>query len=245
MKRLIFFVSALLVSVLALADPIEDLSMKKYKAGWYPNFYQGSGPMTCPKTCEKWVGAQAEHEASQDVDGQSERANVCKVTRDESIIKEPRNEPASHWIFGSQYDNYPVCFVNSLGYGPVETEYYMCECVVPEEVTGCEDPDLVVSQIHDPVWDHANGVSIVKVDVSNIGSSPAGAFVTQLTDTGTGATSIITAGGLAAGTTITLTFYFSYWVFDPNAELEAITDVYDNVTECKEDNNKRTYFKLG
>lgn len=242
MKHLILLFTGIFISVLSFADPIEDLSMKGYKAGWYPNFYKGYGPMTCPQTCKRWVGTQSEHEASQNVDGQSERANVCKITRDESIILEPRNDPKSHWIYGSQYDDYPVCFANSLGYGPVQSRLFMCECVEPD---GCPNPDLIVSNIYDPQWDHTNGVSIVKVDITNIGSSAAGAFVTRLVDPGTGADSYVSATGLGAGITITKTFYFNYWVFDPDAELIAVTDVKEEVEECDEDNNKRRYFKLG
>ncbi|NVJ61894.1 MAG: hypothetical protein HWE27_16000 [Gammaproteobacteria bacterium] len=245
MNRLILILSSIFISIISFADPIQDLSMNNYKAGWYPNFYKGYGPMTCPRTCKYWVGTDAEHEASQEIDGQSERVNVCKITRDESIILEPKNDPKSHWIYGGQYDDYPVCFANSLGYGPVQSRLFMCECVEPQKPSGCPNPDLVVSKIHDPVWDHPNGVSIVKVDITNIGGSAAGAFVTRLVDPGTGADDYVAAGGLGAGMTTTKTFYFNYWVFDPDAELIAITDVKEEVDECKEDNNKLRYFKMG
>ena len=225
-----------------MADPIQDLSMNQYKAGWYPNFYKGNGPMTCPKTCEVWVGAKREHEQSSNIDGQTRETSVCKVTDKDEIIIEGVNDPSSHWLYGNQFDDYPVCHVLPIGIEPIRKKEFMCLCV---EEKGCKDPDLVVTKIHDPVWDHGAGQSIVKVEISNIGASDAVNFYTRLTDSGTGATSVIHTPNLIAGGTITLTFYFNYWVFDPDAELDAEVDTYNQVIECDEGNNKLSYFRPG
>ncbi len=132
MKRI--FVGLVLVALCGAmasvsADPIQDLSMQPYKAGWYPNFFRGAGPLSCPDTCKLWTGSKREHEQSRDIDGQSAEASVCKITRDKTIITTPINAPASHWIYGNQFDNWAMCHVQSLGYGEVRSEYYMCLCV--------------------------------------------------------------------------------------------------------------------
>ncbi len=239
---LLFIAMMAMVSFSGFADPIEDLSMKNYRAGWYPNFFKGKGPLSCPRTCDYWVGSRAEGERSNDIDGQTERAYVCKVTRDRKIILEPKNDPSSHWLYGNQFDSWPMCHVSPIGIEPFRSKYFMCLCVSPNE---CPKPDLTVTQIADPVWDHPNHRSIVKVTVKNVGASAASGFYTQLTDPGTGSYSNIYTTALNAGSSVVLTFYFNYWVFDPDAELIAVTDFLDDVAECDEDNNKLRYFKQG
>jgi hypothetical protein len=226
------------------ADPIQDLSMNNYKAGWYPNFYKGEGPLTCPQTCEIWANARSESEQSFEMDEQTRRTNVCKVTRNEEIILEGIDDPKSHWLYGNQFDDYPVCFVHPVGYEPFKSELFMCECVRPQE-TPCKEPDLVIANIADPVWDNANGVSKVDVTVSNIGGSAAGTFYTRVIDPGTNANDVQGVSSLAAGASVTLTFTFNYWVFDPDAELEATADYKGHIDECNEDNNRLRYFKKG
>jgi hypothetical protein len=90
------------------ADPIQDLSIKTYAAGWFPNYYRGQGPLTCPRACKAWVEGIAESERATDLVDTAERAYVCKVTTDPAIVQKPINDPASHWIYGSQYDVRPV-----------------------------------------------------------------------------------------------------------------------------------------
>ncbi|MFS1523812.1 hypothetical protein ACL7TT_06805 [Microbulbifer sp. 2304DJ12-6] len=134
MKSIFNFLIASVISgfsMMSLADPIQDLSMNLYKAGWFPNFIQGAGPLTCPRTCEIWVGARAEQEKSSDMDQDSERAAVCKVTRDASIIFEGINDPSSHWIYGNQFDDEPVCYVAHRSGWVERSEYFMCLCVQP------------------------------------------------------------------------------------------------------------------
>lgn len=239
----IIFVLALAAYVPALqADPIQDLSMNDYQAGWYPNFYKGEGPMTCPQTCKTWVGAPSESEESFEMDEQTRRTNVCKVTGDEGIILEPINDPKSHWLYGNQFDDYPACFVYPAGFEPFKSELFMCECV---RDNACEQPDLVIANIADPVWDNANEVSVIDVTIANIGGVAAGSFYTRMVDPGTGATDVQGVSGLAAGSSVVLTFTFNYWVFDPNADLVATADYKNDVEECVEDNNELTYSAPG
>ncbi|WP_144395477.1 CARDB domain-containing protein [Pleionea sediminis] len=238
----LIFLPLMLLSLASFADPIQDLSMKRYSAGWYPNFYKGEGPLTCPQTCEVWARARAESERSNDLDGQTRRTSVCKVTREKEIILEPKNDPYSHWLYGNQFDSWPVCHVSTIGIEPFRSEYFMCLCVRPDE---CQKPDLIVSKIYDPEWDHPNQRSVVKVLIANVGNQAASGFYTQLSDPGTGANTSIYSSGLPAGGTAVLTFYFNYWVFDPDAELIAFVDSYNQVEECKEDNNRLRYFKQG
>ncbi len=227
---------------LSFADPIEDVSMKNYRAGWYPNFYHGEGPLSCPKTCSAWVGARSEHEKSNKIDGQTEMTNVCKVTRNPKIIIEAVNDPSSHWLYGNQFDDWAQCHVKPIGFEAFSSPYYMCLCVDKNE---CDKADLVLTKIHDPIWDHGTGQSVVHVTVTNNGSVDAIGFETSLTDPGTGATSNVFTANLAPGNSVVLTFYFNYWVFDPDAELIGVTDIFNDVDECDEDNNKLRYFKLG
>ncbi|WP_027330419.1 CARDB domain-containing protein [Marinimicrobium agarilyticum] len=242
--QLLILSATLLSAPFLHADPIQDLSMNNYEAGWYPNFYKGKGPLTCPRACETWVGARSESEQSSDIDEQTRRTNVCKVTRDEEIILESIDDPKSHWLYGNQFDDYPVCFVHPAGYEPFKSELFMCECVRPKENT-CKQPDLVVVNIADPVWDNTNGGSLVDVTVSNIGGSAAGTFYTRVIDPATNANDIQSVSSLAAGASVTLTFTFNYWLFDPDAELDATADYKGHIEECNEKNNGLSYFKKG
>ncbi|MCL1125293.1 hypothetical protein [Shewanella surugensis] len=108
----------------AQADPIQDLSMNAYKAGWFPNFYQGQA-MTCPKACEVWVGTRAEQEKTTDIVSTKDVAYVCKITRDPAIIMDPQNDPSSHWIYGSQFDDVAACFATRN----IGSDLFMCLCV--------------------------------------------------------------------------------------------------------------------
>ncbi|WP_196139230.1 CARDB domain-containing protein [Aliikangiella sp. G2MR2-5] len=242
MLRKLIAVVFLFVGSSLSADPVQDLSMNNYKAGWYPNFYKGNGPLTCQRTCKAWVGSDREHEKSNEIDGQTEETSVCKITNKDEIIIEGLNEPGSHWLYGNQFDDYPVCHVLPIGIEPVRKKAFMCLCVTPDK---CTDADLIISNIYDPVWDWTTGQSVVKVDVTNIGSSAAGNFSTRVSDPGTGASSAVVSAGLAAGSTATLVFYFNYWLFDPDAELHAEVDTLNEVVECDEENNKKIYFKQG
>ncbi|MEW5249983.1 hypothetical protein [Microbulbifer sp. 2201CG32-9] len=123
--------AAVCFSSMSSADPIQDLSMNLYQAGWYPNFIQGIGPLTCVRTCDIWVNSRPERENSSIVDPDSQQAAVCKITRDVSIIVEGVNDPTSHWIYGNQFDSEAVCHVAHRANWVERSEYYMCLCVRP------------------------------------------------------------------------------------------------------------------
>ncbi|WP_299495392.1 hypothetical protein [uncultured Shewanella sp.] len=119
---------ALGLSMSIQADPIQDLSMNAYKAGWFPNFYQGQA-MTCPKACDVWVGTRAEYERTNDVVSKHDVAYVCKITRDPAIIMDPQNDPSSHWVYGSQFDDIPACFAGTSWGQTIGSDLFMCLCV--------------------------------------------------------------------------------------------------------------------
>ena len=221
------------------ADPIQDLSMQDYQAGWYPNFYKGTGPMTCPQTCKIWVDALPESEQSAKLQDGFDRTHVCKITTETDIIEKPINDPYSHWLYGNQFDTKTVCY-SGTPYGTKEDERYMCLCV-----DQCLKPDLIVSMIHFPVWDHSSGQSIITVDITNIGAVGAPASYARIVDTVTMANDVQLTPAIPAGGTVTITFTLGYWVFDPNAELEVTADYKYTVDECDETNNVLEFFHEG
>ncbi|GAA5445895.1 hypothetical protein Misp06_04102 [Microbulbifer sp. NBRC 101763] len=219
------------------ADPIQDLSMQNYEAGWYPNFWQGQGPLTCRRTCSIWVGGVPESEMTKDMTEEFERTNVCKITRDPEIIEKPINDPLSHWLYGNQFDDKANCYVGTP-YGVKEDDHYMCLCV-------CDKPDLVVSKIYDPVWDGGSGQSVITVDITNVGASASIASFARLIDPDTLANDVQATPVIAPGATVTLVFTLGYWVFDPDAHLEVTADYKEIVEECDETNNTLVYSKQG
>jgi hypothetical protein len=222
----------------AAADPIQDLSMDNYKAGWFPNYYRGSGPLTCPRACRAWTGAPAEGENANELVETAKRAHVCKVTNRPEIVQKPLNEPASHWIYGTQYDDLPVCYATMKFGGPWLSREFMCLCV-----EDCRKPDLTVSTIHRPVW---NGTqSVISVDIANLGATAAGPSVAELSDYQSGASTSVAVPAIAAGATVTVAFTLPYWVYDPDASLIVTLDVKNDVDECDEDNNDRSFFERG
>lgn len=226
----------------AISDPIQDYNFQSYEAGWFPNFYQTNGPMNCPRSCYIWSDgrAMAEQEKTADVTGQFGVTHVCKISNNEKAIVYGKDDPSAHWLYGNQFDDEPACFAAT----PDEvkkSDAFMCLCVI-----ACREADLIVSKIHDPEWDHTNNRSVIEVTISNIGNLAAGASFARLTDTGNGTWAVLATPALAAGASVTLTFYFNgYWVFDPNAELKAEADYKNDVKECDESNNTLEYFKMG
>lgn len=244
MKRTFHFIGMMLIlgilSMVAQADPIEDLSMKDYQAGWYPNYYKQQGPMTCPETCKRWVGTRAEQESVSNLLSDFTTTHVCKTPDNPEIVIEPKNDPSSHWLYGNQLDDKPNCYIGTP-YGTKESPYYMCLCVKPL----CNKPDLTVTVIYDPVWDNTSGQSKVSVEVKNIGTVTSVATYTRIRDIDTGSVSYATTPSLAPGASVVLLFAFNYWVFDPDAHLEVITDYKNPNDECDETNNLKIYYKQG
>jgi hypothetical protein len=44
---------------------------------------------------------------------------------------------------------------------------------------------------------------------------------------------------------VSVTFYLPYWVFNPDATLEVTADYKNDLAECREDNNTRTFAAIG
>jgi hypothetical protein len=115
--------------------------------------------------------------------------------------------------------------------------------------TGC--PDLVVDSILTPVWDAANHRSVITASISNIGNAPAGASLARVVDPSTTDTSgvpfnaIAPTPPLAPGASATVVFYLPYWVFNPDAALDVTADYKGMVTECREDNNTKSFSGIG
>ncbi|WP_444929482.1 CARDB domain-containing protein [Microbulbifer sp. SSSA002] len=226
-----------LLASASYADPIQDLTMQNYEAGWYPNYWQGYGPLTCRRTCAVWVGGVPESEFATDLIDDFQRTSVCKVTRDPAIIEKPINDPLSHWLYGNQFDDKPVCYIGTP-YGVKEDDHYMCLCV-------CNKPDLIVSHIYDPVWDSGTGQSIIVADITNIGALAAPISQARLVDLDTLANDVQATPAIPAGGTVSVAFTLGYWVFDPDAVLEVTTDFTDIVDECNENNNTLIYAEQG
>jgi hypothetical protein len=240
LRLIISFLASLLTLIFAIisyADPIQDISMQNYNVGWYPNFYQGQGPLTCRSTCAIWVSATPESELTKEMTEEFERTNVCKITRNPEIIEKPYDDPLAHWLYGNQFDDKANCYAGTP-FGVIEDDHYMCLCV-------CDKPDLIVSKIHDPIWDSGSGQSLIAVDITNVGQMAATASFARLIDPDTLANDVQAIPALAVSGTITLIFTLNYWVFDPDAVLEVTADYKNIVEECDETNNTQVYKKQG
>lgn len=240
--RLLAYVAAyallLMAPLPAAADPIQDLSMDPYRAGWFPNYYRGSGPLTCPRACRAWTGAPAEGEAANELVEAAKRGYVCKVTNRPEIVQKPLNEPTSHWIYGTQYDDLPVCYATQKFGDPWLSREFMCLCV-----EDCRKPDLVVSTIYRPTWDGTQ--SVISVDIANLGATAAGPSVAELVDYQSGASTSVAVPAIAAGATVNVVFTLPYWVYDPDASLIVTADVKNDIDECDEKNNDQRFFEPG
>lgn len=129
------FLGCLFASSVCHADPIQDMGLSGHEAGWFPNFIQGQGPMTCRKTCDIWTGLPAETEKANDLVPGRDIASVCKITKDPTIIHQGINDPSSHWLYGNQQDKDPVCTVGwqeaSGNLTVTQRKEFMCLCVSP------------------------------------------------------------------------------------------------------------------
>lgn len=123
------------------------------------------------------------------------------------------------------------------------------ERVPANDQAGC--PDLIVERIERPEWDQVGQRSVIQVIVKNIGCSTAPPTITRLVDpstkqpNGTPFNATAPTPALAPGESVTLTFYLPYWVYNPDAELEATADYKNFIDECSESNNVKKFFELG
>jgi CARDB len=230
---------ALGLALPASADPIQDLSVKTYAAGWFPNYFNGRGPLTCPRACKAWIEGVAEGERATKLVETAEHAYVCKVTTDPAIVQKPINDPSSHWIYGSQYDDLPVCYATRKFGGGWMSREFMCLCL-----ENCRKPNLVVSQIHRPTWDGSQ--SVIEVDITNTGGSAAAASTAELVDYdfAPGVASVAVPA-IPAGGTVTVVFTLPYWVYNPDASLIVTADSKGEIDECNENDNRLRFFELG
>ena len=119
---------------------------------------------------------------------------------------------------------------------------------VEDQTSGCEQPDLVVSNIERPEYD--NG-SIIHATIKNIGGSTAAESIARLIDpstpqeTGAPYNSVANVPPLAAGDSYRVTFSLPYWIYNPDAEFNITADYKGMVKECREKNNNKEFFELG
>ena len=243
-QRVLNMAACVVISLLGLpargsADPIRDLTMRPHAVGWFPNYYQDQGPLVCPKACRAWTGSAAEGERATELSPGAERGFVCKLTSDPAIVMKPIDAPRSHWIYGTQYDDLPVCYAEMKGGGRVLSREFMCLCVAE-----CRKPDLTPTKIHKPTWDGTK--SLIQVDITNLGGSAAPASTAELVDyERVGVSASVATPAIAAGATVTVVFSLPYWVYDPNASLVVTVDAKQEIDECDETNNQRRFFELG
>jgi hypothetical protein len=114
--------AALLLAVPgAQADPIKNLSMDPYRAGWYSNASRG-GPLTCAETCKQKASALPEHEPS--AEPVPKRAFLCKVQG------KPKGDLRT-WLYGNQFDDRAACYTVGLDLKGSYSDKYFCLCVDP------------------------------------------------------------------------------------------------------------------
>ena len=109
-------------------------------------------------------------------------------------------------------------------------------------------PDLIVSKIHPFKWDRANRRTIIKVTVKNVGFVKANKSLLRVIDPSTSRRpnkAFAFVPDLVAGATYTATLYLPYWIFNPDASLEAKADFNNNVLEIRENNNTLVFYRVG
>ena len=116
---------------------------------------------------------------------------------------------------------------------------------------GCNLPDLVVDTILRPTFVQATGSSRIEAVIRNLGPGAAPATIARVIDPSTfispGVPQNATANTppLAAGASATVVFSLPYWVFNPDAALEVTADYKNDVAECREDNNTKSFGAVG
>lgn len=118
---LMLLLALLLATPAARAEPIKNLSMDPYLAGWYSNASR-SGPLTCSETCKQKASAVAEHEPSAEPIPQ--RAFVCRVQG------KPKDNLRT-WLYGNQFDDRAACYTVGLDLKGSYEDSYFCLCVNP------------------------------------------------------------------------------------------------------------------
>ncbi len=118
-KYFAFAALLLLLPAGVQADPIDDFTVKSYRAAWFPNT-QGNRNMSCADTCKQRMGGLPEYEASS-VEP-TKRAFVCRVQGN------PRGNIRT-WRYGSQFDTRAACYTTGLDLKGSYEKRFMCLCV--------------------------------------------------------------------------------------------------------------------
>ncbi|HEX8851052.1 MAG TPA: CARDB domain-containing protein [Gemmatimonadaceae bacterium] len=117
--------------------------------------------------------------------------------------------------------------------------------------TVCTLPDLVVDSILRPTFVQATRGSRIDAIIRNLGPGAAAASTARLIDPSTFVSpgvpysAVASTPPLAPGASATVTFSLPYWVFNPDASLEVTADYKNDVAECREDNNVKTFEAVG
>ena len=227
----------------AAADPIKDSVLQDYRAGWYPNRHKEK-LVACQDICRLEVNGVAEHESPALL--MRDAVHVCRVQYRSGISKPFLGERFS---YGNQVGTEPVCRASDASGKILSVKEFHCLCIADKACTG---PDLIVSRIDRPVWDAANHRSVVTAEIRNVGTADAAPSIARVIDPSTTQPSsgapynaIANTPLLAAGTSVIVTFYLPYWVFNPDAELEVTADYKGMVQECNEENNVLTFRQQG
>lgn len=137
--------------------------------------------------------------------------------------------------------------------GPTRVEALHTQRVPPRRfgriVTACAD--LVVDSIMRPEWDANNRRSVIRAVIRNIGDAPAAPTTARVIDptttqpSGAPESAIASTPALGPGASTVVTFYLSYWVYNPDVTLEVTADYKNELVECREDNNTRQFTGIG
>lgn len=114
---------------------------------------------------------------------------------------------------------------------------------------GCTLPDLIVESISRPTF--VQGSTRIEAVIRNIGSGAAGPSLARAIDPstfispGVPQNSVANTPALAAGASATVVFSLPYWIFNPDAALDVTADYKNDVAECNEQNNAKSFQAVG
>ena len=114
-RTLSLLLAVLGLAAAALAEPIPNSSFASRTAGWF----DGKG-LSCPEICKKQKAvAESEKSTATPV----ERSYVCKVRK--------AQEGPYLWLFGTQFDARPACYVTDRDLKGEYSDVFYCLCVKP------------------------------------------------------------------------------------------------------------------
>jgi CARDB. len=116
---------------------------------------------------------------------------------------------------------------------------------------GCTLPDLIVESIARPTFVQATGSTRIEAVIRNLGPGAAGPSFARAIDPstfispGVPQNSVANTPALAAGASATVVFTLPYWIFNPDAALDVTADYKNDVAECNEQNNTKSFQAVG